>query len=237
MPGRKTRKNCPFCNHPERDEFEHQIRTGITTPEAIDREQGWASGTSHRHMKRHSGDEYYNNSNHDCAICTHPERAEIESAIMDGRASIDDFAYELGIDASIISHHLDTHTAPLVQKQATLEMMPTVIGDTRAALQRIQTNMNRLDQIFGMQIDRLESQFIETPDIISPKDISLAVQLHREVRETLNDLAKWSETMESLDKSQSVNVITVIQAHFAEKSPDEWRVLRNALAEAGVLEG
>ena len=60
---------------------------------------------------------------------------------------------------------------------------------------------------------------------------------HREVRETLNDLAKWSETMESLDKSQSVNVITVIQAHFAEKSPDEWRVLRNALAEAGVLEG
>ena len=66
---------------------------------------------------------------------------------------------------------------------------------------------------------------------------SLAVQLHREVRETLNDLAKWSETMESLDKSQSVNVITVIQAHFAEKSPDEWRVLRNALAEAGVLEG
>lgn len=236
MPGRKTRKNCPFCNHPNRDDFEKQIRTGITTPEEIDRNEGWASGTSHRHMKRHSGDQYYNNSNGDCPICTHPERAEIESAIMDGRASIDDFAYELSVDASTISHHLDKHIAPLIQRQANLEMIPSVLDGVRSSLVRIEKNMNRLDNIFGMQLDRLESQFIETPDIISPKDISLAVTLHREVRETLNDLAKWSDSMESLDKSQSVNVITVIQAHFAEKSPDEWRVLRNALAEAGVLE-
>ena len=52
----------------------------------------------------------------------------------------------------------------------------------------------------------------------------------------MNDLAKWMDKMEVIDKNQSVSVITVIQAHFAEKSPDEWRVLRNALAEAGVLD-
>jgi len=186
-------------------------------------------------MRRHSG-EYHNNSNHDCPVCTHPERSEIEAAIMDGRASIDDFAYELGVDSSIINLHLEKHIAPLIQAQANLEMIPTVLDGVGSALIRIEKNMNRLDQIFGMQLDRLESQFIETPDIISPKDISLAVSLHREVRETLNELAKWSDKMEVLDKNQSINVITVIQAHFAEKSPEEWRVLRNALAEAGVLE-
>tara|TARA_R100000008_G_scaffold66433_1_gene43477 strand:- start:318 stop:1028 length:711 start_codon:yes stop_codon:yes gene_type:complete len=235
MPGRRTRKNCPFCNHPDRDDLEKQIRTGIKSPEDVDREESWASGSSHRHMRRHSGD-YYNNSNHDCPVCTHPERSEIEEAILDGRATIDDFAYELDIDTSAISQHMDKHITPLIQAQAQLEMVPTVLDGVGSALTRIETNMNRLDQIFGMQIDRLESQFIETPDIISPKDISLAVQLHREVRETLGELAKWSDKMEVLDKNQSVNVITVIQAHFAEKSPEEWRVLRNALAEAGVLE-
>jgi len=235
MPGRKTRKNCPFCNHPERDALEHQIRTGIVNPNDLDKHEGWASGSSHRHMRRHSG-EYHNNSNHDCPVCTHPERSEIEAAIMDGRASIDDFAYELGVDSSIINLHLEKHIAPLIQAQANLEMIPTVLDGVGSALIRIEKNMNRLDQIFGMQLDRLESQFIETPDIISPKDISLAVSLHREVRETLNELAKWSDKMEVLDKNQSINVITVIQAHFAEKSPEEWRVLRNALAEAGVLE-
>ncbi len=96
--------------------------------------------------------------------------------------------------------------------------------------------MNRLDMIFGLQLDKLEEKFHQAPDIIPPKDIGLAVRLHREVRETLSELAKWMDKMEVIDKSQSVNVITVIQAHFAEKSPEEWRVLRNALAEAGVLE-
>ena len=96
--------------------------------------------------------------------------------------------------------------------------------------------MNRLDNIFGLQLDRLEAQFLETPDVITPKDIELAVRLHREVRETLTELAKWMDKMEVIDKSQSVSVITIIQAHFAEKSPEEWRTLRKALANAGVMD-
>ena len=100
MAGRRTRKNCPFCNHPERDSIEQQVRTGIIEPADFDRDQGWASGTTHRHMRRHSG-EYHNNSNEDCPICTHADRADIESSIIDGMATIDDFSYELGIEACV----------------------------------------------------------------------------------------------------------------------------------------
>ena len=235
MAGRRTRKNCPFCNHPDRDSLEQQIRTGILKPEDLDRSEGWASGSAHRHMRRHAGD-YHNNSNSDCPICTHPERAEIESSILEGRAGIEEFAYELNVDDSIISHHMEKHIKPLIKAAAEVEMIPTAIQSTRDSLAKIEKNMNRLDSIFTLHLDGLEAQYIETPDLISPKDIDLAVRLHREIRETLNELAKWMDKMEVIDKSDSINVITVIQAHFAEKSPEEWRVLRNALAEAGVLE-
>ncbi len=235
MAGRRTRKNCRFCNHPERDELERQIRTGVIEIDDLDKDQGWASGTAHRHMRRHSG-EYHNNSNHDCPVCTHPERIEIETAIMDGRASIEDFAYELEMSESSISNHMEKHIKPIISKQADIEVIPSALASTFDSLSRIESNMNRLDKIFGFQLDRLEEQFLSDSDIINPKDIDLAVRLHREVRETLNELAKWIDKMEVIDKNQSVSVITVIQAHFAEKSPEEWRVLRNALVEAGVFE-
>ena len=233
MSGRRIRSNCPFCQHPERDHLEKQIRTGIAKNDIMDRDQGWPSGTSHRHMRRHSG-EYNDASNVDCPVCTHPERAEIESAIYEERATIDEFAYELDVEPSIIRNHIHKHIQPLIKAAADIE--PTVIKTTHDSLQKIETNMNRLDNIFSMQLDRLEAQFIDTPEIVTPKDIELAVKLHREVRETLSELAKWMEKYESIDKSSSVSVITVIQAHFAEKSPEEWRILRKALAEAGVLD-
>ena len=131
---------------------------------------------------------------------------------------------------------MEKHIAPLVQASAAIEIIPTAIKSTQDSLAKIEKNMSRLDMIFGLQLDKIEEKFHHDPDMIPPKDIDLAVRLHREVRETLSELAKWMDKMEVIDKSQSVNVITVIQAHFAEKSPEEWRVLRNALAEAGVLE-
>ena len=236
MSGRRTRSNCPFCKHPERDIFEQQIRTGIADVDILDRDQGWAAGTSHRHMRRHSG-EYANNSNNQCPICTHPERAEIETAIYEQRATIEAFAYELDIAESAVRTHMEKHTQKLIKAEADIEMIPSAIKTTQDALQKIGKNMNRLDTILGMQLDRVEAQFIDTPDIISPKDIDLCVKVHREVRETLTELAKWADKMDTVEKSQSVSVITVIQAHFAEKSPEEWRVLRKALAEAGVMDG
>ena len=236
MSGRRTRNNCPFCQHPERDLLEQQIRTSILVIDELDKDQGWPSGQSHRHMRRHAGD-YHNNSNPECPLCVHVERAEIESALIDGRATVVDFAYELELSEAVIEHHMKKHTEPLIKREARIEALPTVIQSVHDSLARVESNMNRLDNIFGLQKYRLEGQFIDSPDIITPKDIELAVRLHREVRETLTELAKWMDKMEVIDKSQSVSVITIIQAHFAEKSPEEWRILRKALADAGVMDG
>ena len=234
MAGRKTRNNCPFCQHSERDILEQQIRTGILNNEDLDKNNGWAVGTVHRHMRRHSG-EYHNNSNQECPVCTHSERSEIEAAIIDGRASIEDFVFELDITETAINQHMEKHTKPMISKQADLEVIPSALKSTKDSLVRIERNMNRLDRIYELQVDRLEEQFLGGSEVVNPKDVDLAVRLHREVRETLNDLAVWMDKVEVIDNNQSVSVITVIQAHFAEKSPEEWRVLRNALAEAGVL--
>jgi hypothetical protein len=48
MGGRRIRKNCPFCQHPERDSIELDIRAGKLDTNDVDRDQGWANGLAHR---------------------------------------------------------------------------------------------------------------------------------------------------------------------------------------------
>ena len=43
MSGRRIRKNCPFCQHPERDSIELDIRAGKLDTNDVDRDQGWAN--------------------------------------------------------------------------------------------------------------------------------------------------------------------------------------------------
>ena len=112
MSGRRIRKNCPFCQHPERDSLELDVRAGCLDTNDIDRDQGWANGVAHRHMRNHAG-AFFNESNVDCPVCTHPERIEIETAILDHRATIIDFSEELDIPELTISHHMEKHTKPL----------------------------------------------------------------------------------------------------------------------------
>jgi len=215
--------------------LEHEIRVGILGVADLDKDQEWAEGTAHRHMRRHSG-EYHNNSNSECPICTHSDRAVIEEAILEGRVRIDDFAAELEISDDIISHHIEAHTKPVIQREAQIEMLPKALSTVKESLTRIERNMNRLDNIMLLHLDQLERDMMDEDRLVSASDIQLAVKMHKEVRETLGDLAKWMDKAESIDQQQSVSVLTVIQAHFAEKAPDEWRILRRSLAEAGVLE-
>ena len=235
MSGRRTRKTCPFCQHPERDDFEANFRAGIIDLDVLDRDQGWPNGTSHTHMRRHSG-QFSNQSNVECPVCTHPERAEIESSILDQRASITDFSEELDIAESTISYHLEKHTKPLIQRQANIEVLPKAIQTTTDSLQRVERNMNRMDNILSLHLDRIEEQMLNSPDLVSTKDLDLGIKLHREVRETLGELAKWMDKLKEVDKVESVSVITILQQHFSEKAPDEWRTIRLMLAEAGVMD-
>ena len=235
MSGRRIRKNCPFCQHPERDSIELDVRAGTLDVNDMDRDQGWANGTAHRHMRRHSG-AFTNESNVDCPLCTHTERAEIEASILDHRASIIDFAEELDIPESTVSYHMENHTKPLIQRQVDIEVIPQTIRTAHDGLTRIEKNMNRLDSILDLHLDRVEEELHNTPEMVSGKDMDLAIKMHREVRETLSELAKWMDRLKEIDKVETVSVITVMQQYFSEKAPDEWREIREMLAQAGVMD-
>lgn len=215
--------------------MEGMVTSGSIEVEDIDREQGWAEGTSHRHMRRHSGD-YHNNSNTSCPVCTHPDRAVIEQTLSNGAATSDDFAEEIGIAASIIDLHMGSHLHPVVQRAATVEIMPSAIKSAHDSMARVETNMNRLDGLLARFLDMIQNQMDDEEEVVDMKAVDTVIRLHKEVRETLTELGKWLEKAENIDKAQSVSILTVIQQVFTEKSPEVWRELRGELAKAGVLE-
>tara|TARA_R110000824_G_scaffold3689_4_gene17438 strand:+ start:3527 stop:4237 length:711 start_codon:yes stop_codon:yes gene_type:complete len=234
MVGRKTRQNCPFCQHPKRDQYEQQVRVSLLDVEDLDGTQSWAEGTSHRHMRRHSG-EYHNNSNSECPLCTHPERANIEEAILNHLVPIDAMVDDLDTTAEVLSLHMEEHTIPVIQRQVALEVLPVALDSVHATMAQTENNLQRLNNLFNDHVDLLREEQAEA-GMLDYKGLDTAVKLHREIRDTLADVGVYLERAEAIGSNEKVNVLTVIQAHFSEKAPDEWRILRAALAEAGVLE-
>tara|TARA_R110000803_G_scaffold117235_1_gene185777 strand:- start:1050 stop:1610 length:561 start_codon:yes stop_codon:yes gene_type:complete len=186
-------------------------------------------------MRRHSS-EYHNNSNSNCPLCTHPERSVIEESILNQTAGIDDFSEELDIPSSLISTHMNNHRTALIQKEVRVEIIPKAIRSAHDSLTRIETNMNRLDRLFELVLNKLENDIADEEAIFELKELDTAIKLHKEVRETLKDLAVWMEKTDNVEKQQSVSIVEVLQKVFSEKAPEEWREMREALAKAGVLE-
>ena len=215
--------------------MEGNINSGVYDSEDLDKDQGWAEGTTHRHMRRHSS-EYHNNSNSNCPLCTHPERSVIEESILNQTAGIDDFSEELDIPSSLISTHMNNHRTALIQKEVRVEIIPKAIRSAHDSLTRIETNMNRLDRLFELVLNKLENDIADEEAIFELKELDTAIKLHKEVRETLKDLAVWMEKTDNVEKQQSVSIVEVLQKVFSEKAPEEWREMREALAKAGVLE-
>lgn len=234
MAGRQTRKNCPFCQHTERDLVEQKILEGSLDVKDCDLEYKWAEGTTHRHMRRHSG-EYYNNSNTTCPICTDPNRSEIEKAILEGVAGIDDFAIEIGIASSLVSTHMEKHTKPIIQQHVHIEALPNAMRTVHESLGRVESNMNRLDRLLGRVLDHVENQFDDDEEVIEMRDVETALKVHREVRDTLVELTKWMEKAETIEDKQSVSILNVLQQFYSEKSPHEWVELKKRLVASGVM--
>ena len=234
MTGRRTRANCSFCQHPQRDQYEQTIRIGTLEVNELDMNQDWPEGTAHRHMRRHSGD-YHNNSNSDCPLCTNPQRANIEEAILNGIVALEDMALDLDITVTSLGQHMENHTVPVIQQQVNMEVMPMAINTARTAMQQTERNLPRLNDLFNDHVTLMQEEQQET-GALDYKGLDTAVKLHREIRDTLTDISTYLEKAEELGTNEQVSVLTVIQAHFSEKSPEEWRVMRKALAEAGVLE-
>ena len=109
------------------------------------------------------------------------------------------------------------------------------INTARTAMQQTERNLTRLNDLFNDHVTLMQEEQQET-GALDYKGLDTAVKLHREIRDTLTDISTYLEKAEELGTNEQVSVLTVIQAHFSEKSPEEWRVMRKALAEAGVLE-
>ena len=95
--------------------------------------------------------------------------------------------------------------------------------------------MNRLDRLLGRVLDHVENQFDDEEEVIEMRDVETALKVHREVRDTLVELAKWMEKAETIEDRQSVSIMTVMQQYFIEKSPQEWVELKKRLVAAGVM--
>ena len=234
MVGRRTRRNCVFCQHPNRDNFERNIRLGLLEEAELDADQSWAEGTAHRHMRRHAG-EYHNNSNSECPLCTHPERATIEESILNHIVPLDAMADDLEITVDALSHHMQNHAQPIIQRQVAIETLPQTISTVQGAMRHTENNLQRLNGLFNDHVDLLREEQNEEGSL-DYKGLDTAVKLHKEIRDTLSDIGEYLERAEAIGSNEQVSVLTVIQAHFSEKSPEEWRILRQALSEAGVLE-
>ena len=74
---RVTKRSCPFCQHPSRDELEQGLLLGEISPKQLDEDMGWRFNTSDRHFRNHMG-QFHMGANPQCKDCTHPQRAEFE---------------------------------------------------------------------------------------------------------------------------------------------------------------
>ena len=95
--------------------------------------------------------------------------------------------------------------------------------------------MNRLDRLLGRVLDHVENQFDDESEPIEMRDVETALKVHREVRDTLVELAKWMEKAETIEDKQSVSIINVLQQFYSEKSPEEWVELKSRLVASGVM--
>jgi hypothetical protein len=145
-------------------------------------------------------------------------------------------ADDLEITTDALSHHMQNHVQPIIQRQVAIETIPQAISTVQGAMRQTENNLQRLNSLFNDHVDLLREEQNEEGSL-DYKGLDTAVKLHKEIRDTLSDIGEYLERAEAIGSNEQVSVLTVIQAHFSEKSPDEWRVLRQALSEAGVLEG
>ena len=61
-----TRKRCKFCQHEDRLDLESRMSNMDSSPDELDKEFGWPSGTTSRHMRNHASTEYEDKSNPSC---------------------------------------------------------------------------------------------------------------------------------------------------------------------------
>ena len=112
-----TRKRCVLCNHERREDIERMLEDMSLSPDEVDREYNWPSGTTSKHQRNHMTG-YSKSSNPRCVICTSEGRSELEVRLHEGSVTPDDVANLLGCSKNQVVIHMKDHLQPLVQKSA-----------------------------------------------------------------------------------------------------------------------
>ena len=215
----KTRKRCRFCQHPDREQLEERLTSLQITPDELDVEMQWPSGVSARHLRNHMDTEYTDQSNPRCALCTSPQRQELEIAIHEGEISPTTVAADLGITRQQVMKHMNKHLKPIVQKSAAMEIAKRELNE----VDMLADNIHRLE-------DKIEMLFDE--DDLNPKYIDSLTKLAKEIRESLKYMLEFKGQL--VHKRQDTIIVAqmqVVQEVLAQQHPQVWLDIKSKLQE------
>jgi len=216
--GRKTKSHCKFCQHDDRESLEEQINSLAFTCDEVDKENGWASGNSSRHMRNHVSD-YEDKSNPQCNLCVHPMRSEFEQALHSGDLKASSLASALDTTPQQIQKHVKSHLQPLVQKSAALMIAKKEVDEIEMLSNNIQRLDIKLDEVFQREsLDR--------------EEIDSLTKLAREVRESLKYLMEFKGKL--VHRRQDTIIVAqmqVVQEVLAQGHPEVWLDVKKKMQE------
>jgi hypothetical protein len=213
-----TRKRCKVCQHEDRLTLESRINEMQTEPDTLDKEMGWGSGTTSRHMRNHISD-YENQSNPQCKLCTDPNRIELELALKDGEVSPSEIGSMVECSATQVRKHLKDHLQPLVQKSAAKMIAVREVNE----IEMLSVNVQRLD----LKVDEWMNR-----DDLSPKEMDTLVKLAKEVRESLKYLLEFKGKL--IHKRQDTIIVAqmqIVQEVLAQNHPSVWLDIKSKMQE------
>ena len=215
----KTRKRCRFCQHPDREQLEERLTSLQITPDELDVEMQWPSGVSARHLRNHMDTEYTDQSNPRCALCTSPQRQELEIAIHEGEISPTTVAADLGITRQQVMKHMNKHLKPIVQKSAAMEIAKRELNE----VDMLSDNIHRLEE-------KIELLFAE--DDLNPKYIDSLTKLAKEIRESLKYMLEFKgQLVHNRQDTIIVAQMQVVQEVLAQQHPQVWLDIKKQMEE------
>ena len=211
-----TRKRCVLCNHERREDIERMLEDMSLSPDEVDREYNWPSGTTSKHQRNHMTG-YSKSSNPRCVICTSEGRSELEVRLHEGSVTPDDVADLLGCSKNQVVIHMKDHLQPLVQKSAANLIAVKEVDEIELLSNNIGRLETKIDALFDV-------------DALDPKYIDSLTKLAKEVRESLKYLMEFKGKL--VHKRQDtiiVHQMQVIKEVLAQNHPDVWLDVRKQM--------
>lgn len=213
-----TRRRCKVCQHEDRTQIEEMVNSMTKTCDDLDIEFDWASGTTARHMRNHTQG-YDDASNPQCAVCTHPERAKIETDITEGTIPASEVAAQLGTTDAQIRKHMRSHLQPLVQKSAATQIARREIDEIDMLSANLQRLDGKLDELFDMPTH-------------TTRELDSLTKLAKEIRESLKYLMEFKGKL--IHRRQDTIIVAqmqIVQEVLAQNHPQVWLDVKEKMKE------